>query len=356
MKNIYIKIINYLFIILAFCACDSKNPLDQELIKMPMRNVFNENFNFDKKKLAFPKCIKINDSVSIDFYENNYQNQNRFRVNSKRNKIKKHNSKFFFVASDSVGLTSIFYPTGTDEVEQIDSVHIFVYKQFVILKADDLIFNNASIVSLNWHNFIDYMFEKNIVASLGILGNSLEAGNSKYYNFLKDLIKSNYFEIWNHGYKHIVDAINEYGTVYSEFKNTNYDNQFYALNRTEFLCNKYLGYTPITFGAPGNAIDEITNDVINNTNDIKIWFFGNKNSSKMILERKSEIEFPYGFPDYQKFLNNYLPNDSVLTFQLHPNMWDSLKFDEFKKCLEYLESQNVTFITPNEYYFLNQPR
>ncbi|MBK7981504.1 MAG: hypothetical protein IPK06_16165 [Ignavibacteriae bacterium] len=117
-----------------------------------------------------------------------------------------------------------------------------------------------------------------------------------------------------------------------------------------------MGYTPITFGAPGNAIDEITNDVINNTNDIKIWFFGNKNSSKMILERKSEIEFPYGFPDYQKFLNNYLPNDSVLTFQLHPNMWDSLKFDEFKKCLEYLESQNVTFITPNEYYFLNQPR
>ncbi|MBK7981502.1 MAG: hypothetical protein IPK06_16155 [Ignavibacteriae bacterium] len=139
MKKIYFTYLIYSFIIISFYSCDSKNPLDQELIKMPMRNVINENFNFDKKKLAFPKCIKINDSVAIDFYENIYQNQNRFRVNSKRNKIKIHNSKFFFVASDSVGLTSIFYPTGTDEVEQIDSVHIFVYKQFVILKADDLI-------------------------------------------------------------------------------------------------------------------------------------------------------------------------------------------------------------------------
>ncbi|MBK7981503.1 MAG: hypothetical protein IPK06_16160 [Ignavibacteriae bacterium] len=62
------------------------------------------------------------------------------------------------------------------------------------------------------------MFEKNIVASLGILGNSLEAGNSKYYNFLKDLIKSNYFEIWNHGYKHIVGGISDDGTVFQNFK------------------------------------------------------------------------------------------------------------------------------------------
>ncbi len=170
------------------------------------------------------------------------------------------------------------------------------------------------------------------------------------------LIKSNYFEIWNHGYKHIVGGLSSDGKVFSEFQNTNYDYQLSALYKTESLCRKYLDYTPMSFGAPGNAIDEVTNDVINNTNDIKIWFFGNKNSSKMVLERKSEIEFPYGFPDYQKFLNNYLPNDSVLTFQLHPNMWDTIKFNEFKKCLEYLESQNVTFITPNEYYYLNQLR
>jgi hypothetical protein len=75
-----------------------------------------------------------------------------------------------------------------------------------------------------------------------------------------------------------------------------------------------------------------------------------------LIKRSAEIEFPYGYPIYEKFINNYLPKEKLLTFQIHPNMWDDEKFNIFTKIIEFLESQNVTFLTPSEYYFLSSTR
>ena len=64
-----------------------------------------------------------------------------------------------------------------------NSIKIMIYKQLVILKADDVIFDETAIIPTRWKTFINYIAHKNIKASLGIIGNSLEKGNAAYYAF-----------------------------------------------------------------------------------------------------------------------------------------------------------------------------
>ncbi len=256
------------------------------------------------------------------------------------------------MSGDSVGFSTITYRYKTHQGELLtDSLHIYVYRQFIMLKADDLIFQN-NLISNKWESFIDYIMENELSCAIGIIGSSLEKGNANYHNYIKSLIKSNYFEIWNHGYDHIVGCRYLNGDYYSEFNNTNYEFQKSALDKTQNLCKKYLNYTPSAFGAPGNAIDDITSKVMNENSELKIWFYGKENSNKIIIKRDSEVEFPYGNPIYATFINNYNLQAEFFALQIHPNMWDKYKFNEFRKIIEYLKSQNATFVTPSEYYYL----
>ena len=93
------------------------------------------------------------------------------------------------------------------------------------------------------------------------------------------------FEIWNHGYNHKLNGINENGETYHEFWNTTSDYQKEHLEKTQELALEKLGITLRAFGAPGNNHDSITLDVMNENDDIKVWFYGNPESNKIVLER-----------------------------------------------------------------------
>ena len=356
--NISVKIILVFFLFICGCT-DSNNPLTQEFNFSNNKKNFSSYFLTDNIQSNEKYCVKINDSLSLEFLSESVQSQNYItdvKVKSARNKIKNHDTKYYFIAGDSAGFSTISYRYKAIQGEMLtDSVRIFVYRQFVILKADDLKFQN-NLISNKWESFIDYILENELSCGIGIIGSSLEDGNANYHNYIKSLINSNYIEIWNHGYEHIVGAKYLNGEYFSEFKNTSYEFQKSALLKTQDLCKKYLNFTPIAFGAPGNAIDEITSEVVNENSDLKIWFYGRENSNKMVIQRDSEIEFPYGNPNYSSFINNYKLEANLLTLQIHPNMWDKYKFEEFIKIIEYLKSQNVTFITPSEYYFLISSR
>ena len=60
----------------------------------------------------------------------------------------------------------------------IDTMNIIVYKQLIILKADDLNYSSGYIIPLGFQRFIDYVEKKEILASLGIIGNSLKTDKS----------------------------------------------------------------------------------------------------------------------------------------------------------------------------------
>jgi len=232
------------------------------------------------------------------------------------------------------------------------SEEILIYKQLIFLKADDFIFDASNIISPRWISFVNFIKSRRIKASLGLIGNSLEKGNAAYFLYLKMLDDSGYFEIWNHGYNHILNGMNQNGEKFHEFWNTSYDYQKTHLLKTQYLAKEKIGITLHTFGAPGNAWDNNTLKAIEDIDEIKVWYFGPESYSKLSLKRLAEIEFPTTHPDFQKFKDNYNAQEDYLALQVHPRAWDENEFSEFKKIVNFLIQNDVTFITPYEYYQL----
>jgi hypothetical protein len=223
-------------------------------------------------------------------------------------------------------------------------------KQIIFIKADDLNYKKWFIVSRRWKRFIDLTIHKKIKVNIGIIGISLEKGNKKYIKLIKELMRTNAFEFWNHGYKHEINCKDKNGRKYDEFKNVSKMTQKERILRTQSLAKNKLNLIFRTFGSPGNSYDEKTIEVLNETQEIKIWFFGSSKSNKIILERSIEAEYPTHQPNYCKFMENYNQNLRIITLQVHPDSWSKKRFQQFVKIIEFLKSKNVDFENPYEYY------
>ena len=182
----------------------------------------------------------------------------------------------------------------------------------------------------------------------------MEKGQQEYFTILKEIADDGSFEIWNHGFDHELFGVNNDGKTYHEFFNTNYDDQKNHLEKTQELASEKLGITIHAFGAPGNSYDSVTLNVIDEINEIKVWFYGNPESNKLVLKNLYNIEFDGQYPDYEKFVNNYPIDEEYLALQIHPKAWDNKDFNQFELIIEFLITQKVAFITPYEFYRLSE--
>ncbi len=256
-----------------------------------------------------------------------------------------------YSAPDSVGEAIIELEIFNEA--DIISKHTFnvsIFRQLIILKADDLIFDDKKIISDNWTRFLHYVVSDKIKSSVGLIVNSLETEDERYTHLLKYLNRTGVIELWNHGYDHMLGAQHLDGELYDEFRNSSLEFQKEQLRKSQTLAAEKLNITLHTFGAPGNAIDSTTILALDAFDEIKVWFFGLSGSSKLVLGRSADIEYPTGKPDYNSFVQNYDSSKEYLVFQIHPNQWDENQFNEFKKIISYLKDQHSTFILPFEYY------
>ena len=264
-------------------------------------------------------------------------------------------SSMMYTAPDSAGI-AVIKMVVRDRTHQVysDSTIIRIYSQLVFLKADDLDYDRVNIISPRWQRFIGIIKKKKIKANMGLIGTSLEKGNSDYIAAVKQLAKNGRFEIWNHGYDHVLQQVSDAGEVYSEFQNSAFAYQKDHLLRTQRLAKSKLGMVIHTFGAPGNRIDVNTKTALDDIADIKVWYYGLPDPPRLVLKRMGELEFPAGNPDFEQFIARYQPENDYIVLQLHPNMWNDEQFAEFEKTIDFLIKQQVTFINPYEYYQLKQ--
>lgn len=244
----------------------------------------------------------------------------------------------------------IFFATYGSSVCQSELSTGSNHIQYVILKADDLIYDENNIISKNWYRFFEYVVSKKIKTSVGVVVNSLNTEDERYPALLKYLHRTGLIEFWNHGYDHRLGAVHPNGEIYDEFRNSSLDFQKEQLRKALELSKQKLNLIMSTFGAPGNAIDKNTITALDSFDEIKVWFYGLDGSNKLVLERTSDMEYPAGKPDYISFLESYDSTKEYLVFQIHPNMWDENQFEEFKKIISYLKEQKITFVLPYEYY------
>jgi len=218
-----------------------------------------------------------------------------------------------------------------------------------ILKLDDL-------SSLNGGNSFkiatDYLAEKKIKSGLGIIGNRID---NKSKNTLMSLINmqdaesNDVFEIWHHGYDHVIP----------EFKDHDYQYQKLHLSKGDKSVLDILGIQMNTFGAPGNAIDSITTQVLKEDPDYHVFFFNwipdpNPNETLIILNQRVDMENGTGNVDYAYFVQKYQYYKpffkDYIVLQAHPNVWKDAQLEEFKKIINYLQGEGVEFVLPNDYY------
>ncbi|MEM1358938.1 MAG: hypothetical protein AAGF89_12105, partial [Bacteroidota bacterium] len=71
---------------------------------------------------------------------------------------------------------------------------------FVILKLDDLWYEEG-LVHPGWLRVFDFLRQEEVIGTIGLVCNSLEAGSADYFQWIKDREAEGH-EIWHHGYCH----------------------------------------------------------------------------------------------------------------------------------------------------------
>jgi hypothetical protein len=302
--------------------------------------------------VRFSKLVKVSDSTRISVKsDDSLSNTYEFRWQANFGVIDSSGGEVMYYAPDSIGeaIVELDIYNQSDFISK-HTFNISIFRQLIILKADDLIYDKKKILSDNWTRFLHYVVSGKIKSSVGLIGNSLETEDERYFHLLKYLNRTGVIELWNHGYDHLLDAHDLSGELYDEFRNKSLEYQKEQLRKTHELTKEKLDLTIRTFGAPGNAIDSITILALDAFDEIKVWFFGLDGSGKLVLRRNAEIEFPTGNPNYNSFIQNYDSSKDYLVFQIHPNQWDENQFNSFKEIISYLRTRHVTFILPYEYY------
>jgi len=240
------------------------------------------------------------------------------------------------------------------------SVPILVFKQFVILKADDYVSWTGRIGD-EWRHYFDYIVgEKHLKSSAGMISACLSPEYSPPGPFVADTIAlhdSGYVEFWFHGYFHNYDTEHQ-PPEWTEFSGTSYDFQKDRLERGEQLVRQYLGFPFHAFGAPFDACDANTTAVVDESEDVLVCFGGPENTSKMVLSMVGGVmENPVGTPNFEHFIshwyNHYDWQRYYTVVQCHPYYQEFRdNFDQFRLIIDFLIAEKVTFITPTEYYRL----
>jgi peptidoglycan/xylan/chitin deacetylase (PgdA/CDA1 family) len=225
----------------------------------------------------------------------------------------------------------------------------------IIIKLDDLGSRNGRSSA---EPVIDLLVQRKIKAGLGVIAAQLDTTAGAAYGKYLTAINDNgekLFEIWNHGFNH---SNNNPPANNMEFKGTGYEFQKDHLVKAQARVKKLLGVTMHTFGAPYNASDSITNKVLGEQGDYRVFLFGNitANLSANIKNYDNRVEmeittgqvnYDHFIADYKKYKNRY---KDLMVLQGHPNMWDAARIVEFNKILDYLIAQKCEFVLPVDYY------
>ncbi|TSJ79538.1 polysaccharide deacetylase [Rariglobus hedericola] len=234
----------------------------------------------------------------------------------------------------------------------------------IILKLDDLRQIDGK-VHASWIKIADYLKNRNIKVSFGIIAQTLGEATPAYTQWIKDRQASGEIEFWFHGFDHAVWT-NEAGKKLSEFGGRGFDEQWSRFERSQKLAKEKLGFEFATFGPGGGGAlhqDADTAEVMARDPAMKVWLYpspidasGRKlaaGGKVTILDRvwAVNLEAAVGNPNFQRFVEGYAknPGRDYFVLQGHPTHWAGARFDEFVKIIDFLVAQKAVFMTPSGY-------
>lgn len=223
----------------------------------------------------------------------------------------------------------------------------------VILKLDDI--TQAGVtddrpIHPKWARVTDFLRERKIKASYGIIGAALEQPRPNFVAWITDLHASGQVEFWNHGY-HERSSKDPAG----EFESGPMEQDLAALTKTQTLAREHLGIELKAFGPHWSGTTDQTFQALEKIPELSMVFFykpKTATSTKFIFDRTIDLEQPTHVPNPEAMIRRYqawtkpLP---YLALQGHPVSWDDARFAGFVKAIDFLTEQGCVFMTPSEY-------
>lgn len=224
----------------------------------------------------------------------------------------------------------------------------------IILKLDDLWYEDG-LVHPGWVEVMDFLSEEGVIGTIGIVGNSLETEDERYFQWIKDRHSEGH-EIWHHGFCHCREKVGD--VEVREYRGQDLESQCISIAKTHQLAKDKLGITLRSFGAPYNSTDTSTTIALDKIPTIKVWMYKETQvpTDKYVLNRIPEvnIEYPVHIPDFDQFKEGYdrYREEPILVIQGHPRSWtkDPSRMETFKRIVLFLKEEGVRFVTPYGYY------
>jgi peptidoglycan/xylan/chitin deacetylase (PgdA/CDA1 family) len=218
----------------------------------------------------------------------------------------------------------------------------------IILKLDDLSVKNGVCAFVPT---MDYLLQKQLKAGLGIIAGR---NDSTALKILKPYLQATnpngekLIEIWHHGLDHSK----------TEFKDSTYEFQKQHFDQADERIKKLLGIQMHSFGTPYNAGDSVTNQVISENPNYKVFMFSslkpNEKNCILYLDNRVNMENGTGNPEFSYFIENYTrlkgKYTDYMVLQGHPNQWTPEKMEQFQKIIDFLISEGCVFKLPYEYF------
>ena len=226
-------------------------------------------------------------------------------------------------------------------------------KRYIILKLDDFGSGPAgSALYPKGLKVVDYLKCRKIPASLGIIGRSLEWGNTKYYEWLKNNARVNggLFDYWHHGWTHAMNIKWTDGkTYFAEYGIPDYQYQKQNFDKAQNMFKEKTGIILDGFCAPCGMITVEIRRLLREHPEIKTWLYGDtKNSEgKFAFGRTCNLECRVGVVEVAPFVAQYKTQRTrdYIMLQGHPYMWSDESFAAFGRILDQLEKDGWTFVT-----------
>ena len=225
--------------------------------------------------------------------------------------------------------------------------------KLAVLKLDDVVAGGrGQVVPPRWQRVADYLEGKKIKSSMGVIGFSLVDDNPAYFKWITDRAERGYIEFWNHGFRQRL-ASDEFGEFEGSY---GYEEQLQALRLTDRLATEKLGLKMSVWGPHWSGTNEHTDRALAQVPQIRMTFgYPPKveHYKGFVFRKKIDIEYPTHNPDFEAFLKAYQSKKNSLDsfyLQGHPDSWDETRWENFVKIIEFLQTENVRFVTPSELY------
>ncbi len=223
----------------------------------------------------------------------------------------------------------------------------------VVLKLDDMVVREGRVPE-RWMRIAEFAETRKLKVSIGIICNSLEGEHPAYLAELKRQAGTGWIEFWHHGYDH--RRWTEGEVTYREFSKTSREHQLEHLTRGQALAREKLGITFTTFGAPFNATDATTAELLASAMpEIRVWLYsdGRNPAGKFVARRvRANLEEPVHKPNFGAFVRAYEAERAkaprYLVLQGHPLSWDDAAFAEFVRVVDFLAAEGCAFVHPAE--------